>query len=173
MAKAKSESPESKSAASSAIGGPALGISSLRPAKGSRHRKKRLGFGEGSGRGKTCGKGYKGQRSRSGFGLGAGFEGGQMPLHRRLPKRGFTSLKRVRGENVYTTISISDLEALAIQGEITLAKLGEIGLIRSRAKRVKILGGGALSKKLVVEAHAVSASAKLAIESAGGEVKLV
>ncbi|MCB0323479.1 MAG: 50S ribosomal protein L15 [Bdellovibrionales bacterium] len=148
-------------------------LSSLAPNKGARKRRKRLGKGEGSGNGKTCGRGQKGQKSRTGAPIPAGFEGGQMPLHRRLPKRGFTSRKRVKGENVFSTISIDSLQNLDFSGEVTLEQLRERGLIRSRAAKVKILGGGALEKKLVVEAHAASKSARAAIEAAGGAVRLV
>lgn len=150
-----------------------LSLSTLSPARGSRQKPKRLGKGDGSGLGKTCGKGQKGQKSRSGASIPAGFEGGQMPLHRRLPKIGFTSRKRVRGENIYTVISLEKLLSLGNEGEVTIEVLTNAGLVRSGSKRVKILGGCACDKKLVVEAHAISASARAAIEGAGGEVRLV
>ena len=153
----------------------ALDLSALAPRPGSRKVRKRLGIGEGSGNGKTCGKGQKGQTSRSGFGLPAGFEGGQMPLHRRLPKVGFTSRKKVSGVNDYQVISVDVLQKLVdsgVKGELTLKVMREAGIVRAK-RRIKILGGADVSKKLVVEAHAVSASAKTAIEKAGGEIRLV
>lgn len=152
-----------------------LGLAKLAPRPGARKVRKRLGIGEGSGNGKTSGKGQKGQTSRSGFGLPGGFEGGQMPLYRRLPKVGFTSRKRVLGVNEYQVIGVDALTRLQEAGEkgdLTLAVLRKSGLARAK-RRVKILGGAELKHKLVVEAHAVSASARTAIEKAGGEVKIV
>ncbi len=150
-----------------------LDLSSLSPASGSRKKRKRVGVGEGSGNGKTCGKGHKGQKSRSGARIPAGFEGGQMPLHRRLPKVGFTSRKRLRGVNVFSLVSTAALEATSASGELTLDVLKESGLIPSQKRKVKILGGTELSKAIVVEAHAVSKSAREAIEKAGGSVRIV
>jgi large subunit ribosomal protein L15 len=151
-----------------------VNLSMLAPRPGARKKRKRLGIGEGSGNGKTCGKGQKGQTSRSGFGLSAGFEGGQMPIHRRLPKVGFTSRKKILGVNDFQVINLSTLQQLIDQGvsELTLQTLRDFGLARAKT-RVKILGGIELKKKLTVEAHAVSASAKAAIEAAGGEVRLL
>ncbi len=151
---------------------PEITLSGLAPRPGSRRRPRRLGIGEGSGSGKTCGKGQKGQRSRCGFRLPRGFEGGQMPLHRRLPKIGFTSRKKVRGENVFEVVSLEQLGKVS-EAEINLEVLRSHGLIKSRNARVKILGGAAVTRKFVVEAHAISASAKTAIEGAGGTFKLV
>ena len=156
-----------------AAAGGITNLSALAPAPGSRPKRKRKGMGEGSGNGKTAGKGGKGQSMRSGYSLPRGFEGGQMPLHRRLPKVGFTSRKKLAGDNVFTVISLAQLEALSVDGEITLSVLREAGLLRSLKNKVKILANGALKKKVVVEAHAASAAAKTAIESAGGEVKIV
>lgn len=150
-----------------------LTLSTLQPAHGSRHRRKRLGIGEGSGSGKTCGKGTKGQKMRSGYSWKRGFEGGQMPLQRRLPKIGFTSRKKTRGDNVFSVVNLDNLEALEVSGPITVQALCDAGLVRSDRQQVKILGSGTLKKKVVVEAHAVSAAAKQAIEKAGGEVRLV
>ena len=156
-----------------------LTVSSLRPQKGSRKKRKRLGIGEGSGLGKTCGKGEKGQTSRSGGRVPRGFEGGQMPLHRRMPKVGFTSRKRVTGENIYSVISTKTIEKLVEAGTvaadaITIENLKAVGIVpTSRKAKVKILGSGAVAKKLVIEAHAFSESAKIAIESAGGTAKVV
>jgi len=150
-----------------------LNISQLAPAKGSRHRRKRLGIGEGSGNGKTCGKGQKGQTSRSGYSQKLGFEGGQMPLQRRLPKRGFVSRKRTMGTNVYDLVSIKSITELTVEGDLTIEALKSAGLVNRASQRVKILGGDVVSKKIVVEAHAISKSAKEAIEKAGGEVRLL
>lgn len=150
-----------------------VSLSSLSPTPGSRHKRKRLGIGEGSGHGRTCGKGEKGQKSRSGAQLPAGFEGGQMPIHRRLPKVGFTSRKRVLGKNVFSLVPLERLVELDVEGDITLELLRERGVVRSKSRRVKILGGAEINRKIVVEAHAVSGSAKAAIEKAGGEVRLV
>ncbi len=148
-------------------------LSTLSPNQGARKRRKRLGIGEGSGRGKTCGKGHKGQKCRSGGSIPAGFEGGQMPLHRRLPKIGFTSRKKVRGENIFSLVKLETLEALDVKGDITLDVLKEHGLVRAKGRKVKILAGGEIKKKLVVEAHAASKSARAALEAAGGEIRII
>lgn len=147
-------------------------LSNLAPNPGARRRRKRLGIGEGSGNGKTCGKGQKGQRMRSGFSLPPGFEGGQMPIHRRLPKVGFTSRKKTLGVNTFSTIALAKVAELDMD-EVTVEKLREKGLLRSRATRVKILGGSSISKKISVQVHAVTASARAAIEGAGGKVLLI
>jgi len=150
-----------------------LSITDLFPMPGSRKKAKRLGIGEGSGLGKTCGKGGKGQSMRSGGRIPRGFEGGQMPLHRRLPKRGFSSRKKVTGENDF---AIVPLERLASLPESTLVNrdfLVEQGLVRCARHKIKILGGAAIKAKLVVEANAFSLSAKTAIEEAGGEARVV
>ncbi|MCC6953051.1 MAG: 50S ribosomal protein L15 [Deltaproteobacteria bacterium] len=147
-------------------------LSSLAPAPGSRHRKKRVGFGEGSGHGKTSTRGTKGYGSRSGRKKKKGFEGGQMPLHRRIPKFGFTSRKKVLGVNVFSVVSIEKIAALKSDGVVTLAQLVESGLVPKRA-RVKVLGGGELTKKVSIEAHAFSTTAKDAIEKVGGEARVV
>jgi large subunit ribosomal protein L15 len=153
-----------------------LNLSTLSPTPGSKHRRKRLGFGEGSGLGKTCGKGNKGHRARSGYKSTPGFEGGQMPLHRRLPKVGFTSRKRVAGVNVYSLLSLTKLNELANEvtdGIISLEFLKMKGLIKSSAPKVKILGKEKVEKKVTVEVHAISDGARAAIEQAGGVVQLV
>ena len=147
-----------------------IGLSSLSPNPGARKKRKRLGIGEGSGNGKTCGKGHKGQNSRSGCKRVPGFEGGQMPLHRRLPKVGFTSRKRVLGKNTFGLISVRRL--VELDGEITLDLLRSKGMLGKNA-RLKIVSGIEIDKKLVVEAHAVTASAKEAIEKAGGEIRIL
>ncbi len=133
----------------------------LGPKKGSRFKRKRVGRGPGSGTGKTAGRGHKGQRSRSGFSHRAGFEGGQMPLVRRVPKRGFTNIFRIE----YSTVNVSTLESL--DGEVSPESLLERGMVR-RGKPVKILGDGEISKALTVRAHKFSRSAKEKIEAAGG-----
>lgn len=133
----------------------------LSPAKGSKHSKKRVGRGPGSGLGKTAGKGEKGQKSRSGYSRRPGFEGGQMPLLRRVPKRGFTNIWKVE----LAVINVSDLADF--EGDITPDALVERGLVR-RGKQIKVLGNGELSKAVTVSAHKFSASARAKIEAAGG-----
>ncbi|NJL27554.1 MAG: 50S ribosomal protein L15 [Thermoanaerobaculia bacterium] len=133
----------------------------LRPAKGSNKPKKRLGRGPGSGLGKTAGRGEKGQRSRSGSSLRVGFEGGQMPLVRRVPKRGFTNVFRVE----YSVVNLHQLAGL--EGEVTLELLREKRLVRSRLP-VKILGEGDAPQGLVIKAHKFSRTAREKIEAAGG-----
>jgi len=150
-----------------------ISLSTLCPAPGARKRRKRVGQGDGSGLGKTCGKGQKGQKSRSGSKHFAGFEGGQMPLYRRLPKRGFTSRKRVFRKNVFSVISLDQLAAIEGQDVITFDYLKSKGLVKSSAPRIKVLGSEGFSKKITVEAHAASASAKSAIEAAGGSIKIL
>ncbi|HMO18111.1 MAG TPA: 50S ribosomal protein L15 [Oligoflexia bacterium] len=153
-----------------------LNLSTLAPTPGSKHRRKRLGFGEGSGLGKTCGKGNKGHRARSGYKSTPGFEGGQMPLHRRLPKVGFTSRKRVEGVNVYSLLSIQKINELLEEvsdGIISIELLKEKGLVRSCAPKVKILGKDKINKKVTIEAHAISEGARAAVEAAGGVVQIV
>ena len=135
-----------------------------RPAR-STHRKKRVGRGQSSGLGKTAGRGGKGQKARTGNINFEGFEGGQMPLQRRLPKFGFKNHFRVE----YVPVNLARLEASFDAGaEVTPDSLYDRGVVGKRGERVKILGGGELSKKLTVRAHAFSASAKEAIEKAGG-----
>lgn len=148
-----------------------MNLSNLKPAKGSTHHEKRIGRGQGSGYGGTSTRGHKGAQSRSGYSSKLGFEGGQMPLQRRLPKFGFTPLNRVE----YKPINLGVLEALAERtgtGEITVETLIEAGFVSKNA-RVKILGGGELTRSLTVTAHAFSKSAVAAIEAKEGKaVKL-
>ena len=144
-------------------------LNTLSPAEGSKKAGKRLGRGIGSGLGKTGGRGHKGQNSRSGGCVRRGFEGGQMPLYRRLPKFGFTNLKRVE----FKPINLSTLEELAAKKnltEVTIDTLVAAGFISSNDK-VKILGNGAITKALTVKAHAFSKSAEAAITAAGGNVE--
>jgi len=138
----------------------------LSPAKGSKRARKRIGRGPGSGTGKTAGRGHKGQRSRSGFSQRLGFEGGQMPLTRRVPKRGFTNIFRVR----YQVVNLARLTELA--GEVTPELLVEKGLVRS-GHPVKVLGDGEISTALKVQAHKFSSSARAKIEAAGGSCEVL
>jgi len=146
-----------------------MDLSNLQPSYGSTHSKKRLGRGHGSGTGKTSGKGHKGQNSRSGGGVKPGFEGGQMPLQRRLPKRGFTPLSR----KIYVLVNLRDLELFDTGSVIDLEALGKAGLIGQLKDGVKILGDGELSKSLTVKAHKFSKSAQAKIEAAGGTVEVI
>lgn len=149
-------------------------LSSLKPNPGARKKAKRLGIGEGSGNGKTSGKGQKGQTSRSGFGLSSGFEGGQMPLHRRLPKVGFTSRKKVTGVNVFCLISTDTLVDLDLNGKVTTETLFLSGLVKKTTSQVKILCGEKdLQKSIELEVSAISKSAREKIEKAGGSITLL
>lgn len=146
-----------------------MNLSNLKPAKGSVKSEKRIGRGQGSGYGGTSTRGHKGAKSRSGYSSKRGFEGGQMPLQRRLPKFGFTNLNRVE----FKAINLSTLEELAAKknlAEISVETLVAAGFVSSNDK-VKILGNGQLTKALAVKAHAFSASAAAAIEAAGGSVE--
>lgn len=148
-----------------------MDLSKLKPAKGSVKNRKRIGRGEGSGYGDTATRGHKGAKSRSGYSRKAGFEGGQMPIQRRLPKSGFTNPFRVE----YLAINLDRLQEIADKyktKEINLSFLKENDII-NRTDKVKILGRGELKAKLSIEVNAVSASAQKAIEEAGGTVKLV
>ncbi|MHB8630403.1 MAG: 50S ribosomal protein L15 [Candidatus Limnocylindria bacterium] len=141
----------------------------LRPERGSRKNTRRVGRGTAAGQGKTAGKGTKGQLARSGPGLPAWFEGGQMPLHMRLPKlRGFKNRLRVE----YVALNVGQLKMYAVDGTVTPATLAAKGLIEPTA-RVKLLANGELGQKLEVHAHRVSAAARQKIESAGGTVVLI
>ena len=130
---------------------------------------KRLGRGQGSGHGKTAGKGHKGQNARSGGGVRLGFEGGQTPLFRRLPKRGFTNINRKE----YAVVNLDALNRFEEGTEVTPALLIETGVVSKERSGIKILGNGTLDKKLSVQAHKFSASAKEAIENAGGSVEVI
>jgi large subunit ribosomal protein L15 len=141
----------------------------LKPAEGSRSNRKRKGRGIGSGNGKTAGKGHKGQNARSGGGVRPGFEGGQNPLFRRLPKRGFTNINRKE----YAIVNLDTLNRFEEGTEVTPALLIETGFVSSEKAGIKILGNGSLDKKLSVKAHKFSASAKEAIENAGGQTEVV
>ncbi len=146
-----------------------MDLSKLTQAPGAKKKRKRVGRGPGSGNGKTAGRGHKGQKARSGFSRPQGFEGGQMPINRRLPKRGFFHEDRF----AMAVVNVASLEkAFEAGAEITPASLTEAGLVRPCKGGVKVLGDGELTKKLTVKVNAVSASARQKIEAAGGTVEL-
>jgi large subunit ribosomal protein L15 len=144
------------------------GVQDLRPAHGATRSRKRVGRGPGSGHGKTAGRGNKGQKSRSGYRHQRGFEGGQMPLHRRVPKRGFTNIFRTE----YDVVNLSALDRFDAGESVTPEKLAQRRLAHGR-RPVKILGDGELKKALTVSAHKFSASAKTRIEAAGGTCEVL
>ncbi len=145
-------------------------LEDLSPAPGSTHAKKRVGRGNGSGHGKTAGRGHNGQKSRSGGGVRPGFEGGQTPLHRRLPhRRGFRNVNR----KVYAIVNLADLEIFEVGTEITPELLKKNGLVRKMLDGVKILGEGEISKALTVRAHKFSKSAEEKLKTAGGTAEVV
>ena len=148
-----------------------MDLSNLKPAKGSTKTRKRIGRGQGSGTGGTATKGHKGQKSRSGYSRKTGFEGGQMPLQRRVPKFGFKNINRkeYKGVNVSTIQELADTRKIT---DITLEILIDAGLVRKNAL-VKILGNGELKSKLTVKAHAFSKSAIVAIEAQGGTAEQI
>jgi large subunit ribosomal protein L15 len=146
-----------------------MDLSNLKPAIGSTKNRKRIGRGAGSGTGKTSGRGHKGQNARSGGGVKPGFEGGQMPLQRRLPKRGFTPLTR----KVYALVNLRDLEEFDAGTVVDLEALGKAGLIGQLNDGVKILADGELTKALTIKAHKFSKSAVSKIEAAGGTIEVL
>ncbi len=146
----------------------AKNLSNLRAPKKANTGRKRVGRGMGSGMGKTATRGHKGQGSRSGFSLMRGFEGGQMPLHRRLPKRGFTNIFRTE----YTIVNLERIAALGVD-EIGLDDYRKLGLASSKRAPIKILGSGELSKAVTIQAHKFSKSAAEKIEKAGGKAVVV
>ena len=145
-------------------------LHTLSPKKGSRHRVKRLGCGESSGHGKTSGRGHKGQRARSGGTIRHGFEGGQMPLLRRVPKRGFNN---AAFKTRFAPVNVGDLNTFADGTEINEQTLRNAGLVNGRWDGVKILANGTLDKKLKVVAHAFSQAAREKILKAGGSAEIV
>lgn len=148
----------------------ALSLNNLRPAKGSTHRKKRLGRGPGTGLGKTSGRGEKGQKSRSGYSMKIGFEGGQMPLHRRLPKRGFTNIFKKK----WIEVSLAALEKqFAENDEVTPEVMHHRGIIKKAKHDIVVLGNGEVSKSLKISAHRFTKSAREKIEKAGGVVTVI
>ena len=148
----------------------ALSLNHLRPTKGSTHKKKRVGRGPGSGLGKTAGRGEKGQKSRSGYSSKTGFEGGQMPLHRRLPKRGFTNIFKKE----WIEINLASLDQhFQTDEEVTPELLHERGLIKKARRDVVVLGTGEISKALRISAHRFTKSAREKIEKAGGAATVI
>ncbi|MDY0410063.1 50S ribosomal protein L15 [Virgibacillus soli] len=141
----------------------------LKPAEGSRKKRNRVGRGMSSGNGKTSGRGHKGQKARSGGGVRPGFEGGQMPLFQRLPKRGFTNINRKE----YAIVNLDILNRFEDGTEITPELLIEEGIVKGNYAGIKILGNGTVDKKYTVRAHKFSASAKEAIEAAGGKTEVM
>jgi large subunit ribosomal protein L15 len=146
-----------------------MDLSNLKPAPGSTKNRKRIGRGPGSGTGKTSGKGHKGQNARSGGGVKPGFEGGQMPLQRRIPKRGFVS----RNKKVYNLVNLRDLEAFDAGTVVDLEQYGKAGLVSGIKDGIKILGDGELTKSLTVHAHKFSKAAAAKIEAAGGKLEVL
>src|SRR3954463_4415039 len=141
-----------------------MALNNLRPPKGMKHAKKRIGRGQGSGNGKTAGRGHKGAKSRSGFTFKRGFEGGQMPLHRRVPKRGFHNPFRIE----YAVVNLDTLAQRFDKGAVvTLESLREAGLVPNSAERVKVLGRGEIDKGLTVRVHKFSGKAAEKIAAAG------
>ncbi len=143
-------------------------LESLSPAAGSTKEVKRIGRGHGSGNGKTAGKGHKGQKARAGHGQRPGFEGGQMPLQRRIPKRGFNNIFRTE----YAIVNVEQLNAFENGATVDADALVAAGLVKKTLDGIKILGSGELSRKLTVNAAAFSASAKEKIEAAGGKAEV-
>ena len=147
-----------------------MSLNNLRPPKGARKGRKRVGRGPGSGHGKTASRGSKGAKSRSGFRFKRGFEGGQMPLHRRVPKRGFTNIFRTE----YDVVNLDQLEKLFDKGAtVTVDALRERGIVSSRTALVKVLGRGDVTKALTVQAHKFSGKAAEKLAAAGGKAETV
>lgn len=144
-------------------------LSELGPVPGAKHERKRVGRGIGSGHGKTSARGHKGQKARSGGGKGPAFEGGQTPLQRRLPKRGFNNKWRRQ----WAIVSLERLNGFATGTEVTPALLREAGIVKNLRDGLKVLGTGTIDRKLTVKAHAFSASAREKIEAAGGKAEVI
>lgn len=167
-AEAAAKTKKSKAASTEKPDG-AINLSNLSPAPGSHRTRKRLGRGIGSGLGKTAGRGHKGQRARKSGNVRPGFEGGQMKLYMRLPKRGFTNMFRTE----YNAVNLDQLEAIFSAGaKVDKKSLHEAGLIRESNLPIKLLGRGKLTKKLEISVHRASASAKAAVEKAGGSLRI-
>jgi large subunit ribosomal protein L15 len=147
-----------------------VGLQNLKPAKGATRNRKRVGRGPGSGLGKTAGRGEKGQKSRSGFSRREGFEGGQMPLHRRVPKRGFTN---ARFKKEFAELNLEKLDVFDAGAIVTPEVMLKLGLIHKAKDGVKILGRGEITKALTVRAHKFSAHAQEAIMAAGGKAEII
>ncbi len=144
-----------------------ISLNNLSPAKGARKTRKRIGRGPGSGFGKTAGRGHKGARSRSGFKTKPGFEGGQMPLHRRLPKRGFTNIFKKE----YVIITLAQLDRFDADVTVNRSALVEAGMIDERDENIKVLANGELTKAMIIDVDKVSEGARTKILAAGGTVK--
>jgi len=145
-----------------------MNLSSLKPPAGQKHRKKRVGRGMGSGTGKTSGRGHKGARSISGYSIMRGFEGGQMPLHRRLPKRGFTNIFKKQ----YAIVNLKDLEKLPGDA-FTVDRLIELGIVNKLGEGLKVLASGEITRAITIEAHIFSRAAIEKIEKAGGKATVI
>ncbi|MGB9867167.1 MAG: 50S ribosomal protein L15 [Bacillota bacterium] len=141
----------------------------LRPNPGAKKEARRLGMGLGSGWGKTAGRGHKGQKARSGGGKGPGFEGGQMPLARRIPKRGFVNIFKKE----WAVVNVGDLNVFEDGTEVTPQLLEELGMVKGRYDGIRVLGDGELKRRLVVKAHRFSSSATAKIEAAGGKAEVI
>ena len=146
-----------------------MNLRTIKPARGATHKKKRLGIGTGSGHGGTSTKGHKGVKARSGPNIPAWFEGGQMPLQRRLPKRGFTNIHAIE----HLIVNVGDLERISIQGTITVDALKSAGRLSGRLTKLKVLGQGELTKAVTVRADAFSKSAIEKIQASGGTVEII
>ena len=146
-----------------------MNLHTIHPTEGAIKARTRVGRGVGSGLGKTSGRGEKGQKARSGYSHKPGFEGGQLPLYRRLPKRGFTNYT----ENEYATINVGDLETLRAGSKVTLESLKEKGILKTKYNTLKVLGNGKLTKKLTVVANKFTKSAEKAIVDAGGTIEVI
>ncbi|HEB73947.1 MAG TPA: 50S ribosomal protein L15 [Candidatus Desulfofervidus auxilii] len=147
-----------------------MSLNNLKPPYGAIRKKKRVGRGDGSGHGNTCGRGQKGQKARSGGQVKPYFEGGQMPLYRRLPKRGFKNIFKEE----FAIINIRDLvKKFRENEEVTPEKLLEVGLIKKKNKRIKLLGDGDISFPLLIKVHKISQQAKSKIEAAGGKIEVI
>jgi large subunit ribosomal protein L15 len=151
------------------IWGKGMKINELSPAEGSRKNRKRVGRGPGSGHGKTSCRGHKGQRSRSGGGVRPGFEGGQMPLHRRLPKRGFTNIFKKE----YNILNVEDLNRFEPNALLDAEAFKQAGLIKKMMDGIKLLGTGEITRPVVVRIQKVSKTAKEKLEAAGGKIELI
>ena len=145
-----------------------MNLSSLKPPAGQKHRKKRIGRGMGSGMGKTSTRGHKGARSISGYSIMRGFEGGQMPLHRRLPKRGFTNIFKKQ----YAIVNLKDLEKLSGDA-FTVDRLIELGIVNKLGEGLKVLASGEITRAISIEAHVFSKAAVEKIEKAGGKATVI
>ena len=146
-----------------------MNLNEMKYNEGARHTRKIIGRGQGSGNGKTAGKGHKGQNARSGGGVAIGFEGGQTPLYKSLPKRGFTNFNRVE----YAVVNLSDLNRFEEGTTVTPELLKECGIVKKQLDGIKVLGNGTLEKKVNVTCNKISKAAQAAIEKAGGTVEVI